>query len=304
HHWISVDDGGRIHVVDKGEGPALVLLHGVLLSSSIWVHQFEDLTRNHRVIAIDLRGHGQSLPGRDGFGLPDNEGAIHTRAAKWPGIQRIAADVRQVLDSLEVRDAVVVGHSMGGMVSLEMVRSMPPEELAERISALILVDTTAGPVVSLPGWHKFASATAPLSSRGLLAADRLGARHLATRDLRWWSARFGFGAEAPPTQVRFVEALIGATPSSTFAALTPSLAAFDVSRELDSRAPRSLVIVGSHDHLTPVRQSRRLVETLPVAELVELPRCGHMPMLERRHEFSRLLAEFSDKVGDGAVRDG
>jgi pimeloyl-ACP methyl ester carboxylesterase len=58
----------------------------------------------------------------------------------------------------------------------------------------------------------------------------------------------------------------------------------------------ALVLVGSHDHLTPPRHAWRTAAAQPRAELVELPRCGHMPMLERRREFGRLVDEFSAKV--------
>ena len=56
-------------------------------------------------------------------------------------------------------------------------------------------------------------------------------------------------------------------------------------------------MVGSHDRLTPPRHARRTADALPRAELVELPRCGHMPMIERRREFARLLDEFAAKIG-------
>ncbi len=69
HHDIEVDDGGRIHVVSRGRGQPLVLLHGVFLNSGIWVHQLADLSDELRVIAVDLRGHGRSVSGSDGFGL-------------------------------------------------------------------------------------------------------------------------------------------------------------------------------------------------------------------------------------------
>ncbi|HTZ07618.1 MAG TPA: alpha/beta fold hydrolase, partial [Acidimicrobiales bacterium] len=59
----------------------------------------------------------------------------------------------------------------------------------------------------------------------------------------------------------------------------------------------TLVVVGTHDRLTPPRYARRLVSAIPDSRLAELARCGHMPMLERRHEFARLLEEFAAKIG-------
>jgi pimeloyl-ACP methyl ester carboxylesterase len=279
HHFVDVEDGGRIHVVERGQGPPLVLLHGIMLSSALWVHQLRDLALHHRVIAIDLRGHGQSLPGSTGSGIPI-----------------LAADVAAVLEALAVEQAVVVGHSMGGMVALQMALDLPPAERRLRVAGLVLTSTTAGPFATLPGWTGVARVTGPVTAQALLVGERLGAKALPSRDLRWWLVRLGFGADAPPAQVRFVEAMHRATPSRTLADLIPSVATFDLSSRLGSLDVPVLVVVGSHDRLTAPRLARRLAAALPEAQLVELPRCGHMPMLERRHEFSRLLDEFTAKI--------
>jgi pimeloyl-ACP methyl ester carboxylesterase len=306
HHFVEVDDGARIHVVERGRGRDVVLLHGVLLSSAVWVHQLVDLAADHRVLALDFRGHGQSLPGREGFGLAGSAGAREAdpapgrsrrrarRRERSPGIGRLARDVQGVLEALDVRDALLVGHSMGGMVALQLVNDAGPA-LAPRVSGLALASTTAGPVVSVPGWSRWVRLTGAASSRGVLLADRAGVSRVPSRDLRWWAARFGFGAEAPPAQVRFVEELLSATPSSTFGGLVSSVAGFDLSRRLPDLDVPALVIAGTHDRLTPLRHARRLAHRLPEAELVELARCGHVPMLERRFEFARLLEEFSAK---------
>jgi len=279
HHFVDVEDGGRIHVVERGQGPPLVLLHGIMLSSALWVHQLRDLADHHRVIAVDLRGHGQSLPGSAGS-----------------GIRILASDVAAVLEALGVENAVVVGHSMGGMVALQMAVDLPIGERRRRLAGIVLTSTTAGPFASLPGWAGVVRTTGPVTARALLVAERWGAKALPSSDLRWWLVRLGFGADAPAAQVRFVEAMHRGTPSRTLADLIPSLAVFDLSSQLGSLDLPVLVVVGSHDKLTAPRLARRMAAALPEAALVELPRCGHMPMLERRHEFSRLVDEFTAKI--------
>ena len=79
--------------------------------------------------------------------------------------------------------------------------------------------------------------------------------------------------------------------------LLPALALFDLSAWLGTLDLPVLVVVGSHDRLTPPRHALRTAAALPHSELVELPRCGHMPMIERRHEFARLIEEFAAKIG-------
>jgi non-heme chloroperoxidase len=306
-HDIDTDDGGRIHVIERGQGPPLVLLHGYMLSSALWVHQLRDLAEHHRVIALDLRGHGRSVPGSAGFSsVADAEGPVaelradaRMAAAQQgsPGVRRMAQDVRTVLGALEVEHALVVGHSMGGMVALQLAHDTPSDELHRLVVGLALVSTTAGPFTRLPGFGGVTRLAAPVSARAVSLADRIGVRAPGSQDMRWWLTRLGFGADAPPPQVRFVEGLHLATPSSTVLDLLPSIALFDLSKWLGSLDLPVLVVVGSHDRLTPPRHALRTSAALAHSQLVELPRCGHMPMIERRHEFARLIEEFADKIG-------
>lgn len=305
-HVIDAEDGGRIHVVERGQGPPMVLLHGFMLSSALWAHQLRDLAVHHRVIAPDLRGHGSSVAGEAGFTMVDTLGVVDELRADVrmaaaqqgsPAVRRMAMDVRSVLEALEVEHALVVGHSMGGMVALQLAHDTPADTLHRRVGGMALVSTTGGPFARVPGFGPMARLAGPVSARAMGLADRWGVRTVASQDLRWWLTRVGFGAEAPPVQVRFVEGLHLATPPSTVAELLPALALFDLSKWLGSLDLPVLVVVGSNDRLTPPRHALRTAAALPHSELVELPRCGHMPMIERRREFARLIEEFAVKIG-------
>ncbi|HLM97226.1 MAG TPA: alpha/beta hydrolase [Acidimicrobiales bacterium] len=304
-HVVDVDDGGRIHVIERGQGPPVVLLHGFMLSGALWAHQLRDLAVHHRVIVPDLRGHGSSVPGSAGFSSVPAPGHVaelradaRMSAAQQgsPGVRRMAMDVRAVLASLEVEHALVVGHSMGGMVALQLAHDTASDELHRQVAGLALVSTTAGPFTRLPGLGGMTRLARPVSARAVSLADRWGVGALGSQDLRWWLTRLGFGADAPPAQVRFVEGMHLATPSRTMVDLLLSLALFDLSKWLWSVELPVLVVVGSHDRLTPPRHALRTAAALPHSELVELPRCGHMPMIERRREFARLIEEFAAKI--------
>lgn len=284
HHRIDVDDGGSIHAVEIGTGPAIVLVHGVTLAAEVWCRQLQVLGATHRVIAVDVRGHGQSVAGHDGF---------------TGGMARLASDLRQVFDALDVESAVLVGHSMGGMIALQLVVDAPPNWTRRRIGGLALVDTSAGPLAGSRGLRLVQRPTAVALSRTLLLADALGVSLAQSADFRWWSARFVFGADPDPAQVAFAEALGSATPTGTLAGLLSALASFDISARLPDVDLPVLVAVGTHDRLTPPSHARRMADALPRAELVELPRAGHMPMLERPRELARLLDELAGKVHIG-----
>ena len=222
-HDIEADDGGRLHVIERGRGPVVMLLHGFMLSSELWTHQLRDLAENHRVIAPDLRGHGQSVPGSAGFAADVAhalEGPLDTArtdvamaaAQKGsPAIRRMAADLATVLNALDVEHAVLVGHSMGGMVALQYLRDTPVAERARRVAGMALVSTTAGPFSQMPGLGRMARLAGPVSSRAIHLGERWGVR-AATGDVRFWLTRLGFGPDAPARQVRFVEGLHLATP--------------------------------------------------------------------------------------------
>lgn len=101
-------DLDKIHYTDAGNGTTVVLLHGFLESLTIWNHFSEKLSRSFRVITIDLPGHGKS---------PVFEGNLTMEImAKW---------VKAVLDHLKVESCIMVGHSMGGYVTLEFALKYP-----------------------------------------------------------------------------------------------------------------------------------------------------------------------------------
>jgi pimeloyl-ACP methyl ester carboxylesterase len=213
-----------------------------------------------------------------------------------PALERLALDVRQVLRALDVEGAVLVGHSMGGMVAVQAVSGMAPEERSKRLSGLVLTSTTTGPFLELPGWDLFASIGSPAVLRALRVTSRAGRGAIPKGDIRWWASRLAFGAEAPPAQVRFLESMLGEVEPQTMEGLLESLARVNLTSVLPSVDLPTLITVGTHDRLTPPWHSRRLESRLPNSRLVELARCGHMPMLERRREFDRLLEEHARKV--------
>jgi pimeloyl-ACP methyl ester carboxylesterase len=271
---IETDDGGEIHVVERGHGPPIVLVHGITLAASIWGYQLRDLAATHRVIAIDQRGHGRSQPGREPAGLG-----------------RLGTDLLAVLEALDVRGAIVVGHSMGGMVVLRLAADRP-EALSERVAGLVLVATSGGPVTRLPYWGLLAPVVSRLAGAQVRLSQRVRRGLLPAGDVSYVIARRAFGDRPEPSQVELTRAIIDATSPLVVADLLGDVMSVDVGAALEEVELPALVIVGSKDHLTPPWTARRLAAALPRAELLTLAGCGHMVMLERPRELAEALERF------------
>lgn len=101
-------DGSKLYYEESGQGPALVLLHGLGSSAEDWEYQIPEFSRHYRVIAMDLRGFHRSSRGT---------GAM--------SIARFAADVRNLLDQLDVDRFYLIGYSMGGAIALQLALDHP-----------------------------------------------------------------------------------------------------------------------------------------------------------------------------------
>ena len=113
-----------VAVSDAGDGPPVLLLHGLACGKRMWFHQIRALRRRFRVIAYDLRGHGQT----DAPAVATEYSAAH-----------LARDLVGVLDALDIKQAAIVGFSLGGGPALALAASKP-----ERVSRLVLADVGAG----------------------------------------------------------------------------------------------------------------------------------------------------------------
>jgi len=277
-HDILTADGASIHLVEQGPaaGPLVLLLHGITLSSAVWHYQLRDLSAaGYRVVAIDFRGHGRSVAGSEGL-----------------TIDRLAADVEEVMAALGTAPLLLVGHSMGGMVALRMLARDPLSARgAGQVGALVLVATSASPVRhrGLPLARGLVAAARPLLMRGAALSARLPGPALPADELGFPLARLSFGKDAAPAEVSFVGELTAGVPARVSVPLLLEIIRFDEERSLASIRLPTTVIVGDRDVLIPVAHGRALAAAIPGARLLELDGCGHMVMLERRREMDDVL---------------
>jgi pimeloyl-ACP methyl ester carboxylesterase len=253
----------RIRVLSHGSGPALLLLHGVSLSAAAWAPLFAEL-RGFRLLAVDLPGHGLSAPVRYRRGHVRE----HTRAL-----------LDDIFDALELDEAPVVGHSLGGMFALWHVAGG-----SERISRVVAIGV---PAVALPG-GRVRMPLSLLTVRGLgVAVLRAPGPERVYRRLLAEGLGSAEVAGAP-------DALIGAL---RLAARRPENAATVVSlmhaidrfrrprpeselssAELGAITTPAVFILGSDDPYLSPEQARPSIDLIPAATL-HVMQAGHAPWL-------------------------
>ncbi|MDX3663466.1 alpha/beta hydrolase [Streptomyces sp. ID05-26A] len=241
---------------DEGTGEVLVLVHGHPFDRTMWRPQVEHFSaKGWRVIAADLRGYGETTV--------------------VPGVTPLdvfAADIAALLDHLGVERFVLGGLSMGGQIVMQCVQAFPG-----RLKGVILADT-------------FAQAETEEGRRNRNAmADRLlreGMSGYAT-EVKWKMV-----ARHNPEAAEFVARLMhAAPPEGAAAALRGRAERPDYSEILRTITVPTLVIVGSEDEYTPVKDAEYMSERVPGSALVVVDGAAHMPNLERPEVFNRAVEE-------------
>ena len=265
---VPTDDGAELDVLVAGpaDGPTVVLPHCWTGTKEIWAPVARRLVADgHRVVLYDQRGHGRSTLGT---------GPMST--------DRLGDDLLAVLDAVGGTDLVLAGHSMGGM-TIQALAANHPEVIRERVRGIVLVATAA---------HVF--------PRGLPAAlvqpflgDAATAR-IAKRGLAM--ARGAVGAEAHEAHVQATYDAFAATSGAARAGFLVAMTHMDYRDGLADIAVPTTVIVGSHDRLTPLTRARVLASRIPLAELVVLPRLGHMLPLEAPDVVAAAIVELAAPV--------
>ena len=288
-HGLTMSDGWGLRVLERGpcDGPPVLLLHGITLAAAVWPYQLSALgDAGLRVVALDMRGHGGSGGAVDG-------GRTGTGAPLFT-LDRMAEDVAEVMEALDLRRVTVVGHSMGGMVALRLLGADPGLAAgAGRVRSLVLAGTTAHAAKGrgVPGLSEAVALAQPLVTSASGLAARLPGPTLPAHDLAYLAARITFGQVPSPRHVAFTGKLTSEVPVRVSAGLMLEIVRFDADDVLAGIRLPTTVVVGEQDLITPPPQAERLAKGIAGAKLVVLARCGHMLMLERPAELNRLILE-------------
>jgi 3-oxoadipate enol-lactonase len=256
-------DVGRyqLHHVDVGEGPAVVLIHGLAGDHSAWTSQIEMLRRRHRVIAFDNRGAGKSTQIDEPVSTGD-----------------LADDTLALMDRLNIEHAHVVGRSMGGAVAQHMALKAP-----QRVDSLTLCASFAK--LDPLGRRVLTNMREALEWR-MNWADH--ARHSVQNFV---SAGF-FNRQ--PTKVAAIEALLGGETRlpACYIRQNEACQTHDTLADLPRIAQRTLVMGGAVDPICSLTATRALAGGLPNATLEIFPDASHFFLIEQPERFNQLLSDW------------
>lgn len=246
-----------------GNGPAVVLIHGYPFNRSMWREQVEVLKENHHVIALDLRGHGD------------------TEVKPSATMEEMAADVAALLDHEKVSRATVAGLSMGGYIALAFSRMFPL-----RLRALVLADTRAQADTDEARQNRSVQAEKALSEGMEGIADGMLPKLLAPQTV----------AERPEVVKRVREMMVQTKPQGAAAALAGMAARQDQRTWLSRIISPTLILVGKEDAITPVADSELMHREIGGSRLEIIEGAGHVSNLERPEEFNGALLKFLHDV--------
>ena len=265
--------GHRRAFVKVGQGPVLLLLHGLGCDHTTWEPVIDVLAKRYTVIAPDLLGHGQSAKPRADYSVGGYANAM-----------------RDLITVLGIDKVTVVGHSFGGGIAMQFAYQFP-----ERTERLILVASGGlGPEVSpairaitTPGFHQV---------MGLMTLP--GVRHLGMAGLRALSA-------APLKHARDLDEVANIydsfkDPYARHAIQHVVRAVVDWRGQIVTMADRAYlteampmcVVWGRDDKVIPVRHADNVGELAPKARVEVIPNAGHFPHKDHPHRFAKIVHEF------------
>jgi 3-oxoadipate enol-lactonase len=260
---VFADDGARIDArVDGSQRePAVVLIHGFPLTRAMWEAQTDVLARTHFVLAPDLRGAGSSS------------------APEGPYLmERLAADIAVLLDSLGIERAAIVGHSMGGYVALAFARMF-----TERVTRLALVAS------------RLRADTSDEAAARRALADRVERERSVEPAIEAYLPRL-FAPQTFAQQSGAVDCAYEIARRNSVAGMAATLrgmalraASEDIAEDLDVPV---LVVAGGCDRVVPVAETRAIAAGFARAQLIVCAHSGHLPMLEEPQCVSEAIASW------------
>jgi 3-oxoadipate enol-lactonase len=251
-------NGVKLHYEEQGTGEPIVMVHGLGGSIFDWVMQIPFFSKYYRVVAIELRDHGES--------------------DKWHGsydFKMFSDDVTKLVEKLKLGKAIFFGFSLGGMIVMQLALDHP-----DKIKALVLVDTAYGLTEeTMKAGQEMASMSQKMSGKELSIA----------------TMKFNYTPEFIESHPDIFEQAIKISdardPSSTFRE-AQGLVTFNVRERLKEISTPTLIVNGEDDPIIPVSIAKYLKEHIKGAKLLILSKGRHMAIIEKGEEFNKAVLDF------------
>ena len=252
---------GRFTYLSAGEigAPALVFLHGIGGAARAWREQIESFDNRYRTVAWDMPGYGGSKP------------------LETTSIETLAAALKDFLAQLSLKKPVLIGHSIGGMIVQELMKTDP-----KLPHAIVLAQTS--PAFGKPDgdWQKtFIEARLGPLERGETMKE------LAPTLVKELS-----GTNPDPRGMELARDCMAKVPEATYQATMRALIGFDLRDILKYIKLPTLLLAGSEDTNAPAPMMKKMASHIPGATYVELEGVGHLANMERPMMFNAALASF------------
>jgi pimeloyl-ACP methyl ester carboxylesterase len=243
---------------DVGQGEPIIFIHGIFVSRTAWQPQVNYFARTHRVITLDLRGHGES-PATD---TPYS-------------VELFATDVAALLDKLGLKQVICCGHSFGGMVAQELALSYP-----ERVSHLILAESSYG------------VSTTPWEAAMVSATDMAMAMISPAQQVKLVAALFG---SFNPEIVTYVESQ-GAQQlknPANFQKIYQASLDFNSRWRLHRLTCPTLILLGQYFQVPWIHfHSYEMLWSIKQSKLRYIPQAGHVLHWDNPAAFNQTMAGF------------
>lgn len=251
---------GTIAYLDAGDGPAIVLLHGIGSRAFSWTTQLERWSERQRVVAWDAPGYGRS----DGF--PTSE----------PDVAEYADALDDFIDALALERPLIVGHSLGALIAGTFAARYP-----KRADALVLLSVACGygHLSLIDRERRFAGRAGDLRTLGVtgLALKRSSAL---------------LSGNATASDVERVREAMSTLHEPGYLAALRMLTNADLLAVTSGIVLPTLVACGSEDAVTPPEQNRRVAEAIAGARFALIAGAGHAVYVERPDELDATLLPF------------
>jgi 3-oxoadipate enol-lactonase len=244
--------------------PVIIFIHGFPFNKSMWDNQLKALKENYRVIAYDVRGHGDSDSGTGDF-----------------SIDLFAADLLSLMDALKIDKAMLCGLSMGGYIALNAVENYP-----DRFDALILSDTTC------------TADTPEVKEKRMKTIESI--RNDGVEKFADESIKNFFAPESFSTKKKEIAAVREMIVHTTEESLCKTLRAFYERKETCSRLKDInipvLIMVGKEDKITPPEAAQMMHEKIEDSVLYIIEHAGHLSSIENPTDFNNQLEKLVSTV--------